>query len=78
MWSIVCTVSTVLWRPVAKSLGVGCIMSSLFQSLESLSHVLNLFVFIGLNLHLQLDHVVLVLPGACFLGLYLGLGGVEK
>ena len=53
-------------------------MSSLFQSLELLSHVLHLSVFMGLNLCLWLDHLVLVLPKAYFLGLCLGLGGAEK
>ena len=42
-----CTVSAILWRPITKSLGGGLYyMSSLFQSLESLSHVLYLSVFI--------------------------------
>ena len=56
-------------------LGVGCIMSNLFKSLESLSGVLYLSVFIGLNQCLWLDHLVLVFPGVC---LHLGLGGAEK
>ena len=47
-------------------LGVGCIMSSLFQSLELLSHVLHLPVFMGLNQCLWLDYLVLALPRACF------------
>ena len=34
--------------------------------------------FIRLNLWLQLDHLVLALPGAHFLGLQCGLGGVEN
>ena len=53
-------------------LGVGCIMSNLVKSLESMPHVLYLSVFIGLNQCLQLDHLDLVVPGV---HLHLGLGG---
>ena len=78
MWSIVHTVIVVFKDQLQSLLGVGCITSRLFQSLKSLSHLLNLSVFIGLNPCLQLDHLVLVLPGTHFLGLCLGLGGPEK
>ena len=77
MWSITCAISAILWRPITKFLEVGCIMSSLFQSLRLLSCVLYLSIFIGLILCLWLDHLFLVLPGTCFLGLCLGLGGAE-
>ena len=50
-------------------------MSILLKSVESLSGVLHLSVFIGVKQCLQLDHLALVFPGV---HLHLGLGRAEK
>ena len=44
----------------------------------SVPNVLNQLVFIGLKWWLQLDHQVLTLPGAPFLGCLGGFVGVES
>ena len=48
------------------------------MSLGFVSRVLYLLVLIGLNQWLWLDQLVLVLPGAHFLGLRCGFGGAEN
>ena len=50
----------------------------LYNYYITMLHALHLSVFIGLKLCFWLDHLVLVLPGAHFLGLCFGLGGTEK
>ena len=59
-------------------LGVSCTVSILFMSLGSVSRVLCLLVLIKLNQWLHLDHLAVVLPGACFLGLWCGFRWAEN
>ena len=59
-------------------LGVGLIISVLFMSILSVFVVLHLLVFMGLNLWFLWDHLVLILPRACFLEILGVLGSAEN
>ena len=64
-------------KPLHDFLRIGATMLILFKSDTFVSMVLNLLVFMGLNLWFLSDHLVLILPVTCFLG-FLGFLGGQK